>query len=144
MKNRPVKEFMVKDPITLNIDESFCSVAEIFKEKDIRHLPIVNSSGVILGVISQRDLNRIASPEKGPDGQYVYDADKLSQFILKQHVIQKVITLSPEDTIEKATELMAMKKLGCIPVVDKEEHVVGILTVVDLLKLLLKILREQN
>jgi len=137
-----LKEIMTKDPVTLNIDESFCRVAEIFLKKDIRHLPIVNSQGVILGIISQRDLNRIASPKKGPHGEYLYDPEQLTKYILKQHVIQKVFSLSPEDSLEKAVEIMAEKKLGCMPITDPDGKVVGIVTVTDLLKLFLKTLRE--
>ena len=141
MKTMFLKEIMIKDPITLNIDESFCRVAQIFQEKDIRHLPIVNAQGLILGVISQRDLNRIASPKKGPNGEYLYDPAELSKYLLKQHVIQKVFSLSPEDTLEKAVAIMAEKKLGCMPIVDPAGKVVGIVTVTDLLKLFLKTLQ---
>ena len=141
MKKMLVRDFMTKDPITLNVDESLCRVAEIFEKKNIRHLPIVNSQGVILGVISQRDLHRIASPKRGPKGEYLYDQGELAKFILKQHIIERVISLSPEDTLETAVEIMAEKKLGCIPIVDPDGKAVGIVTVPDLLKLFLKTLR---
>ncbi|NCB26650.1 MAG: CBS domain-containing protein [Bacteroidia bacterium] len=141
MKKMLLKEVMTKDPITLNIDESFCRVAQIFQEKDIRHLPIVNSQGQILGIISQRDLNRITSPKKGPNGEYLYDAAELTKYILRQHVIQKVFSLSLEDTLEKAVTIMAEKKLGCMPIVDPDGKVIGIVTAIDLLKLFLKTLR---
>jgi len=144
MKNLLLKEIMTKNPVTLNIDEPFCRVAQIFQEKDIRHLPIVNSEGVILGIISQRDLNRIASPKKSPDGAYLYDPEELAKYILKQHVIQKVTTLSPDDTLEKAVELMASKKLGCVPVVTSEGKVTGIATITDVLSLFLKNLRDEK
>jgi CBS-domain-containing membrane protein len=142
MKKMFLKEIMTKDPVTLNIDESFCRVAEIFQEKDIRHLPIVNGQGLILGIISQRDLNRITSPKKGPNGEYLYDPAELTRYILKQHVIQRVIALAPEDTLEKAVAIMAEKKLGCMPIVDPSGKVIGIVTVTDLLKLFLKTLQE--
>ena len=144
MKNLPLKEIMTKDPITLNIDEPFCRVAQIFQTQDIRHLPIVNSEGVILGIISQRDLNRIASPKKSPEGDYLYDPAELAKYILKQHIIQKVATLSPNDTLEKAVEIMASKKLGCIPVVTSEGKVVGIATITDILNLFLRNLRSEK
>jgi len=144
MKNLPLKEIMTKDPVTLNIDEPFCRVAQIFQEKDIRHLPIVNSEGVILGIISQRDLNRITSPQKTPEGDYLYNPEELAKYILKQHIIQKVMTLSPDDTLEKAVELMAAKKLGCIPVVDPNGKVKGIATITDILNLFLKNLRGEK
>ena len=132
---------MTKDPVTLNIDESFCRVAEIFQEKDIRHLPHVNTQGVILGNISQRDLNRITSPKRSPDGDYLYDPEELAKYIMKQHVVQKVFSLSPEDTLEKAVAIMAEKKLGCMPIVGPDGKVTGIVTVTDLLKLFLRTLR---
>ncbi len=141
MKKTLLKDIMTPDPVTLNIDESFCRVAQIFQEKDIRHLPVVNSQGLILGVISQRDLNRITSPQRGPNGDYLYDPAELTKYILKQHVIQKVFTLSPEDTLETAVELMARHKLGCVPVVDPDGRVVGITTVTDMMKLFLEFLR---
>lgn len=144
MKDLPLKEIMTKDPVTLNIDEPFCRVAQIFQERDIRHLPIVNSKGSILGIISQRDLNRITSPKKNPAGDFLYDPEELAKYILKQHIIQKVITLSPNDTLEKAVELMATQKLGCVPVVAPHGEVVGIVTVTDILNLFLKNLREKN
>jgi len=142
MKNTFLKDIMIPDPVTLDIDASFCKVAQIFQEKDIRHLPIVNSQGLILGIISQRDLNRITSPQKGPNGQYLYDSVELTKYILKQHVIHKVFTLSPDDTLEKAVELMSQHKLGCIPVVNSDGRVIGIITVTDVMKLFLKFLHE--
>ena len=135
-----LKDVMTPNPVTLNIDDNFCKVAKIFQEKDIRHLPIVNSQGVIMGIISQRDLNRITSPQKGPDGEYLYDPDELTKYLLKQHVIQEVFTLTPEDTLKRAVELMAAYKLGCIPIVDQDKRVVGITTVTDMMKLFLKTL----
>ncbi len=132
---------MTPHPIMLNIDEPFCKVAQIFKSHDIRHLPVVNSSGVIMGIISQRDFNRITSPQRTSEGEYVYDMDEVAKYILRQQIIQHVTTLSPEDTLERAIELMAEKKLGCIPITDAELKVVGIVTAVDGLRLFLKILR---
>jgi CBS domain-containing protein len=144
MKNTRLKDIMTPDPVTLNIDEPFCKVAQIFKSRDIRHLPVVNAGGVIMGVISQRDFNRITSPERTPEGEYVYDMNAIAKYVLKQHVVQHVVTLSPDDTLERAVELMAEKKLGCIPITDAELKVVGIVTAIDALKLLLKILRTAS
>jgi CBS domain-containing protein len=99
---------------------------------------------MILGIISQHDLNRIASPKRDAHGNYVYDSTLLCKYILTQHLIKDTVTLSPEDTLEKAVELMAMKKLGCLPVVSSEGKVVGIMTPVDMMKLYLKDLRKTH
>lgn len=142
MKDRPVKEFMTPNPVTLNIDEPFCKVAEVFQKRNIRHLPIVNSQGVLMGVMSQRDFNRIAAPELSPSGEYIYNMEELATYVLKQHIINPAVTLKENDTLEVAIALMAEKKLGCIPIVDDTCHVVGIITAIDGLKLLLKLIRD--
>ena len=141
MKSMRLKEIMIKNPITLNVDEPLIRVAQIFQEKDIRHLPIVNGQGILMGIISQRDLNRITSPKRAPNGDYLYDPAELTKYVLKNHTIEDVIALSPEDVLEKAVELMSANKLGCIPVIDHERKVVGILTIPDILKLFLIFLR---
>ncbi|MBU9889355.1 MAG: CBS domain-containing protein [Candidatus Omnitrophica bacterium] len=142
MKNTPLSDIMIPNPITLNLDDSFCDAAKIFSEKNIRHLPVVNAAGEIMGIISQRDFNRITAPKKNPNGEYVYNMDELAAYILKQNIIESVTALFPEDPLEKAVELMAEKKLGCIPIVDHENKVVGIVSAIDILKLFLKVLRQ--
>ncbi len=144
MKNTPLKEVMICNPITLNIDDSFVDAARIFSEKRIRHLPVVNTTGTIMGIISQRDFNRITAPKRNEKGEYVYNMDELATYMLKQHIIESVTTLTPEDPIEKAVEIMAEQKLGAIPIVDSENRVIGIVSAIDMLKLLLKILRQEK
>ncbi len=139
-----IKDIMTRDVITLNIDDSFCKVADIFQKKNIRHLPVVNSQGEILGIISQSDLNRIASPQKKEQGDYLYSSEDLCKYVLGQHLIQKILTLSPEDSLETAVELMARMKLGCIPIVGPDGKVAGIVTPVDMMKLFLKDLRASR
>lgn len=143
MKERPLKEFMTPNPVTLNIDEPFCKVAQVFQERGIRHLPIVNNKGVLMGVMSQRDFHRIAAPELSPSGEYVYNMEELAKYVLKQHIIRQVVALKENDTLETAVTLMADQKLGCIPIVDEERCVVGIVTAIDGLKLLLKLIRQK-
>ena len=96
MKNTPLKEVMICNPITLNIDDSFVDAARIFSEKRIRHLPVVNTTGTIMGIISQRDFNRITAPKRNEKGEYVYNMDELATYMLKQHIIESVTTLTPE------------------------------------------------
>jgi len=143
MKNTILKDVMIYHPITVNIDENFSRVIEIFEQKDIRHLPIVNAAGVIMGIISQRDFYRVTAPKKNASGAYVYDMNALAKYMLKEHLISNVVTLCPEDSIERAVELMAEQKVGCVPIVDKENKVVGIVTAVDMLKLFLKMLQQK-
>jgi CBS domain-containing protein len=135
---RKLNDIMVKKPYTINIDEPFSRVWEIFASMDIRHLPVVDDGGHLLGIVTQRDLYRIVSPHKTMEGELVYDKMDLDKHILKYVMTQKVATLSPDNNLKDAIELMINSKYGCIPVTDEKNHLVGIITQIDALKVLLE------
>jgi len=142
MKNIFLKDCMIKKPVTIGVDEPFEKVAELFQKYSIRHLPIINEHKELVGIISQRDLNQVASPKRTEEGTFVYDKTQLAKFILKQIMIKKVFTLKPDETILKAVELMAKRKLGCIPVIDDRKNVVGIICQIDILRIFLEKSKE--
>ena len=142
MRNILINQIMAWPVITVQIDEPFSHVEEKFRQKNIRHLPVVDSEGKLLGLITQRDLFRTVSPHKDLEGAEHYDPETLDAFILKRAMISDPSTLGPDDTLLQAVELMASFKYGCIPIVDKEKKVIGIVTEIDVLKLLYKFLKE--
>lgn len=136
MKNIKLKEIMVQPAVTAYEDEPFAVVEKKFRENFIRHLPIVDGMDVLVGLITQRDLYRIVSPHVNEEGTYVYDEEMLEDFMLSKVMTHNPLALKPEDTLGKAVEIMARKKIGCIPIVDDRKKIVGIVTETDVLKLL--------
>jgi acetoin utilization protein AcuB len=133
-----LKDVMVKDPCAIDIDESFSKVWDLFKQYDIRHLPVIDSSGKLKGIVTQRDLYRIATPRKTMEGDLVYDKADLDKHILKYVMTKEVYTLSPEDTLGSAVRAMLLNKYGCIPIVDDKKCLVGIITQIDVFKAVLE------
>ncbi|MFC1594163.1 HPP family protein [Candidatus Omnitrophota bacterium] len=132
----PLKDIMVTKPFTIGVDEPFSRVWDIFKIHSIRHLPVLNDERKLEGIITQRDLYKIISPRKTTDGNFVYDKAELDQFILK-HVMKKdVVALSPSDTLGHLVDVMVRKKYGCIPVIDETRYLAGIMTQIDVLRIL--------
>ena len=129
-----LKDIMVEKPYTINIDEPFSRVWDIFRSLNVRHLPVVDDAGVLKGIVTQRDLYRIVSPRKTMEGELVYDKMDLDKHILKYVMTKEVATLSPEDTLRDTIDLMINSRYGCIPVVDEKKHLVGIITQIDVLK----------
>lgn len=141
MKELPLKEIMTRSPITINIESDFSMVDEYFRSFHIRHLPVVDDNNVLKGIITQRDLYRLCSPRKALEDDegvseegLIYDKDWLDKFILKQVMTKDPLSLGPEDTFARAVELMIATKYGCIPIVDNERKIVGIVTQIDILK----------
>ena len=130
-----LKDIMVKDPRYIEINETLSKAWDMFRAFDIRHLPVVDSKKILKGIITERDLFRIASPRKADDGEYVYyNRSELDNYILAQMMTKDVYSLHQDDSLGKAIDLMMSHKYGCIPVVDDKKRLQGIITLIDVLK----------
>src|ERR1700679_1994078 len=78
-----VRDVMVSPVITVKETDDFSLVQEKIALYDVRHLPVVNETGSIVGIVTQRDLYQIHSPRRLDDGTWYYDKEALSQFLLK-------------------------------------------------------------
>jgi CBS domain-containing protein len=58
--NEKLELHMTKNPITIYFDENLEKAIQIMKEKNIRHLPVVNKEGKLIGMISSRDIIRVS------------------------------------------------------------------------------------
>ncbi|MDD3375079.1 MAG: CBS domain-containing protein [Candidatus Omnitrophica bacterium] len=134
-----IKNIMVTNVITIGIDEPFSHVWDVLKPSKIRHLPVVDTQGKLKGIITLRDLYRIVSPRKEVEEEGLfYLKEDLEKFILSNVMTENVLTLSADQTLGQALDLMVKKKFGCIPIVDEEGVLIGILTQIDVLRAIAK------
>ena len=129
---------MTKKPVAIWVKEPFSKVVELMKTYSIRHLPVVGDKNRLVGIITQRDLYRIASPRKTMDEDIIYDKVSLDRFILENVMTTEIAALHPDDTLGRLIDLMYRKKCGCIPVIDENNYLLGIITHMDILRALAK------
>lgn len=132
-RNRPIKDLMVSPVVTLRVDDPFHKVEEKLRLKGIRHLPVIDDTGKLVGLITQRDFFRFTVPRMTEDGP-VYVGEALDELILKHIMTHDPLAMGPEEDLAKAVEVMARNKYGCIPIVDKDHKLIGILTETDILR----------
>ena len=102
-----------------------------------KNLPVVEpGTGKLIGLISDRDVKKFMSPFIGSQRETAQDKATLDIQIGKV-MVKSLITVKPDEEIKSAIEKMLPKKLGCIPVVEDDGRLVGIVTTIDLIKLLL-------
>ncbi len=130
-----LKDVMVKEPFTIGIDEPFGLVWDIFRLHKIRHLPVLLNDRLLVGMITQRDLYSLISPQKTPGGQLLYNLNELNAFVLKDVMTREVLAFGPEDLLGVAVDAMVKKNIGCIPVVDNTNYLLGVITRSTVLKL---------
>ena len=137
-----VKEVMVEDPITIDVNEPFSHVEEKFGAHQIRHLPVIDKDEILVGLMTQRDLYRIQPPRILEDGGQFYDKQLLDSNILEHVMIRNPKTLRPDDHVADAIIIMAEKKYGCIPIVNPNGVLLGIITQTDILRMAAQIIQE--
>ena len=135
LNNTLIKDFMILPPIILNYNESFSKVEQILRERGIKHLPILDENGRLGGLITLSDLYRTCSPRRTIDGAYVYDKAQLDNFILKNVMTKNPKTLKADNTLKDALEVMTFGGFGCLPIVDDDRRIVGVVTQTDIIRI---------
>ena len=127
-----VKDWMSKDPITINDDTSMMKAIHLMKQNRFRRLPVLQE-GRLVGIVSDRDLKE-ASPSKATtlDVHELYYL--LSELQVKDIMTRDPITVSPDDTVEHAAQLMLENTISGLPATDEKGAVVGILTHSDVFR----------
>lgn len=131
-----VRDSMTPKPITITVQESLQAAMELMAMKRIRHLPVVDGTGKLIGMVTDRDLRRVApSPLFGGDPAQV--EGQLEGTTVERVMIKSPATIGPHARLQDAMKLMVEKKYGALPVVDGV-RLVGIVTPIDVMKSWLK------
>jgi CBS domain-containing protein len=134
------EEVKVQDCMTSPAITAFASVPigiaqNLMDEYNIRHLPVVDASNRLVGILSSGDIRR-ASPSDATSlsiWEIRYLWDKLT---VENTMTRHVITISPTSSMLEAVQLMMSHRFNSLPVVDADQHVVGMLTEIDVFRLI--------
>ncbi len=130
-----VKDVMVKEVATLDVNDELSLANDIMRLGRIRHLPVVDGTR-LAGIISERDLFRTSLAQALGYGTEA-TRDLMKKLRIKDIMVQNVVTISPETELCEATRLMVELKIGCLPVVEGD-LLVGLITETDILTQYLK------
>ena len=125
-----VKEVMVKEVATLDVNDELSLANDIMRLGRIRHLPVVDGTR-LAGIISERDLFRSSLAQALGYGSEA-TRDLMKKLRIKDVMVPKVVTVSPEMALCEATKIMVEQKIGCLPVVEGG-RLVGLITETDIL-----------
>ncbi len=133
-----IRDWMTTNVISVTPETSMLKASKLMKERGIRRLPVVDGTGRVIGIVSDRDIKE-ASPSKATtlDAHELYYL--LSELTVKGIMTSNPITVTPEDSVEKVALLMEEKGFGGIPVVDEKGIAVGIITARDIYKIFIAI-----
>ena len=128
---KTVEQFMVTDLFTVRPEDVVDLAVNLMQWRHIRHIPVEDSSGRLVGVVSYRDMLGILADGRDAGTAVVRDIMKTDP-----------VTILPGTPTLEALSLMRTKGIGCLPVV-KGDQLVGLITAYDFLTVSSKLLEER-
>ena len=132
-KRATVDKIMTEHPHTVNLTNSVRDVANLFRENNYHHLPVV-SGDKLIGIISKTDIERISffsGKTEEHANTTIYDVVSIDEIMTKNvEAVQKT------DTIRSAAEILSSGSIHALPVLE-DEKVCGIITTTDVIKFVL-------
>ncbi|MBX3192417.1 MAG: CBS domain-containing protein [Labilithrix sp.] len=128
------RDIMTPMPRTVNARETVEVAIEALRWLDARHLPVVDDDGVLVGMLSDRDL-RSLMPPPGLSEDEVEERLRAAQIEPIEAVMNtSPISVEPEADLREVVEPMLEHRVGAIPVVDGDLHPIGIVSYIDILR----------
>lgn len=119
---RRVDQIMSNDLYTVYEEDLIDLVPNIMKWNQVRHMLVENREGDLVGLVTLGRLGKYYSENKDP-----------MPVMVKEVMVSKVITVSPDTPTLEAIQLMRERHIGCLPVLNQDKKLVGVVTEQDLL-----------
>ena len=140
-------DIMTREVVCLESTDTLADAIDTMKKGEFRHLPILDESAKLAGIISDRDiLRQLPFAGRRPPSQSTKFRDHLfrvddetPQLLLGviEFMTRQVTSVSVDCRICEATKTLRSMKISCLPVVDQRQNILGIVTVADLMRALL-------
>jgi CBS domain-containing membrane protein len=124
-----VSLIMTREVVSVEESDSLANLLASMQALRFRHLPVTDDDRLI-GLLTERDLLRISTSNLLPHSTE-QDRELFGRFHVRDVMVRDVITVTPETPVATAGQLLLDKRVGCLPVVDSNNELVGILTSSD-------------
>lgn len=152
MENINVSEVMSKSFVVVEQNANVSDVQVKFKDSRASHVLVIDESQRLVGLVSQKYLYKTQSPRKMLsddmrysadtiiDGDSFYSKETLDSYILKRIMMKNPFSLNLESNVVDAILNMATRTIGCVPVVDDRRKIKGVITHLEIVEFMGRIL----
>ena len=132
-----VRDWMTREPITVDVKTALPEAHRLMKECRVRRLPVMEH-GKLIGIVTLGDV-REASPSDATTLSIFELNYLLSKLTIGEIMTRDPIAVTPDSTIRQAARLMLEHKIGGLPVLDPERgNLIGIITESDIFRVLVQ------
>lgn len=137
-----VSRYMTAKVITARPEDGVRQTFFRMRQHRVRHLPVVDGAGKLVGFISDRDLRRPDWVDQDVDISHAYQLDDNLQ--VQDLMSTNLVVAHTYESVAKVVDIFLDRRYGALPVLNKDEELVGILSAVDLLRALADLLDQQK
>jgi acetoin utilization protein AcuB len=107
----------------------------VMRDRQVRHLPVVDAARKVVGVISDRDIREEAGDPRAAllDGR---TAERLRNIPVSEVMSTPPWTVTESASLFSVAAQLIERRVGALPVVDEDQKLVGIISYVDLIRVL--------
>lgn len=124
-------DVMTHGPRTVGLDETLAQVRAVFEQGDVHHLVVVDGQEV-LGVLTRSDVLRALSPNLSTPSETDRDLATLAKRA-HQVMTHHPVVATPDTPVQDLVDAFRDRPIGCIPIVDEERRLLGLVTLRSLL-----------
>ncbi|MGQ4810255.1 Inosine-5'-monophosphate dehydrogenase [Candidatus Entotheonellaceae bacterium PAL068K] len=128
-----VKDYMQTGLITVTPEDRLSTAYQRMRGARIRHLPVIMEENRLVGVITDRDVRQASASDEPhmAEHELTYLLDKLTA---NDIMTPQVVTVHGDTTVAEAGQIFLQHRFGCLPVVDDDNTLQGVLAVTDILR----------
>ncbi len=135
-----ISKSMTRKLVTITKETNLIKARELMEKSEIRHLPVVDSNNLLLGMVTDRDI-RSAVPSIGiEDFDSREERKRLASIKVNDIMTTDLLTVSPLHTLQDVLLLFDKYRFGAIPVVDDKNVLKGIVSIRDLLRAFINVM----
>jgi acetoin utilization protein AcuB len=128
-----VKDLMRTHIVTLHFTDTLNVAEDIMSMGRIRHLPVLDGGNRVVGIVTQRDLYK-ASISSVLGFDRAREHEWLGKVKVQDIMTTTITMIGAEAGVVEAVDKMVTEKIGCLPVVDEQGKLMGLLTETDCLR----------
>lgn len=136
--NAPISTIMSKELKTVAPDSPATEIDTLFKENRIHHIPVLDEKRNVVGIVGKSDFLYLLRGYTSHETDRFRETAKLRAFKAMEIMQEEVETLSENDPIKKAVQLLAENRYQALPVLNAKGSICGIVTTHDILDLVNK------
>lgn len=128
-------DIMTPHVVAVSANDTLQSALSLMDQHNIRHLPVMEPDGRLVGIVSDRDCDRALQSPFIPDVDTEDDIALTDRVLIKFIMSPAPVWIDPFTTIQEAANIMVERRINCLPVL-RDKTLVGIITSTDLLRVL--------